>query len=760
MHAAPKNHHPTPVPLGSFLVFIVLVIIGLLCYAGIANPDPDIRLLVTLAACGTLFVLKYFKRSLTLRAIFLVVAFYLSVNYFYWRCTSTIGAHDVLSLIAALLILFAEFYGFAITALSYFININPRRRKILPLPEDTSRWPTVDVFIPTYNEDQSIIENTVLAARQIDYPADKLRIYLLDDGGTDQQCNHPDPARAARARARREAFSRFCLEAGVTYVAREKNVHAKAGNLNAGLQHSSGELVLVLDADHVPTRDILKNTVGWFVADPKMFLVQTPHFLGNPDPVEKNLQTFAFMPSENEMFYHGIQRGLDFWNSSFFCGSAAVLRRACLAEVKGFSGESITEDAETAITLHARGYHSAYIDVPMVNGLATETVPSFITQRIRWAQGMLQIFMLKNPVLLRGLTLPQRLCYTANCFFWFFPLVRMIFLAAPLFFLCFGLKVYDTNWQDFLLYAVPHLYAIFTASHYLFGRLRWTCISEVYEIIQSAYTLPVLFGTLFKPRGAVFKVTNKGEVIGDTHVSPYAKPYYVFLALNLVALAAGVYRLLNGISVDSVAITMFWASFNCVLLFICLGVMVERNQPRNHPRLPASYPCRVRLGERVITGVIKDLSNGGARVSLRMVETQGADLSSGVAGVIEVDPSAIPSLSAPLSVPVILRGTEHHAGGLFARIQFNDQTLEEKMRRVRLVYGESARWAAFQSSRRPRKTIFGCLSFILACSIRSLVVHLAHAVLHTEKEPEPRRTASAAATDTVFAERQRAFRVN
>ncbi len=145
-----------------------------------------------------------------------------------------------------------------------------------------------------------------------------------------------------------------------------------------------------------------------------MFLVQTPHFFINPDPIEKNLQTFTQMPSENEMFYRVIQRGLDYWNAAFFCGSAAVLRRKYIMEIGGISGDTITEDAETALTMHARGYNSAYIAKPMISGLQPETLGGFIGQRVRWAQGMLQIFLLKNPLVLPGLTLPQRLCYFSS----------------------------------------------------------------------------------------------------------------------------------------------------------------------------------------------------------------------------------------------------------------------------------------------------------------------------------------------------------
>ena len=72
--------------------------------------------------------------------------------------------------------------------------------------------------------------------------------------------------------------------------------------------------------------------MGYFGENPKLFLVQTPHFFINPDPLERNLKTFDKMPSENEMFYGIIQRGLDKWDASFFCGSAAVLRREALED--------------------------------------------------------------------------------------------------------------------------------------------------------------------------------------------------------------------------------------------------------------------------------------------------------------------------------------------------------------------------------------------------------------------------------------------
>ena len=128
--------------------------------------------------------------------------------------------------------------------------------------------------------------------------------------------------------------------------------------MNNCFKQSDGELIVVFDADHVPVREFLKETVGYFREDPRLFLCQTPHFFTNPDPLERNLETFQNMPSENEMFYGIIQKGLDKWNGAFFCGSAAVIRREALKAVGGFSGITITEDCETALDLHSRGWRS------------------------------------------------------------------------------------------------------------------------------------------------------------------------------------------------------------------------------------------------------------------------------------------------------------------------------------------------------------------------------------------------------------------
>ena len=100
--------------------------------------------------------------------------------------------------------------------------------------------------------------------------------------------------------------------------------------------------------------------MGWFLGDPKLALVQTPHHFFSPDPFERNLSNFRKVPNEGGLFYGLIQNGNDLWNGTFFCGSCAIIRRGPLEEIGGVAVETVTEDAHTSLRLHRLGYNSAY----------------------------------------------------------------------------------------------------------------------------------------------------------------------------------------------------------------------------------------------------------------------------------------------------------------------------------------------------------------------------------------------------------------
>ena len=540
--------------------------------------------LFAVVAIGSILAIHFIGPSPFFRQIFIIVAFALTLKYVYWRTTTTIPPYDApLDFTAALIVLAAELYCITMLFMSVFVMIDPiRARPTPPLPRDL---PTVDVFVPSYNEDVSLVACTLAAAKAMIYDPDKLTVHLLDDGATEQKLNSQDPIAAEAAAARRDAMRAVCDELGVVYHARERNEMAKAGNLNHGLAHTSGELIVVLDADHAPTRTFLTETVGHFAQDDRLFLVQTPHVFLNPDPIERNLGIAGYAPSENEMFYGQVQRGLDSWNASFFCGSAAVLRRAALEEVNGFSGRSITEDCETALELHARGWNSRYVETPLIRGLQPETFATFIGQRSRWCQGMIQIFLLKSPWFTPGLGLKQRIAYSSSCMFWFFPIVRWIFLIAPLLYLLFDMKIYAASVEEFVVYTIPYLIAAVLLQGFLFGKYRWPWISELYEFVQSIYLARAVISVVFNPTSPKFNVTDKGVTLETSKLSPLALPYFLVFAVLLGAAIYGGYRLSTEPASQTLLLVVGgWNLFNLILAGLALGCVCERRERRRHPR--------------------------------------------------------------------------------------------------------------------------------------------------------------------------------
>ncbi|MBF0463730.1 MAG: UDP-forming cellulose synthase catalytic subunit [Nitrospirae bacterium] len=627
------------------------------------------------------------------RIHFMLIASLITLRYLYWRTFETLIYTDISDFMGMALLYLAELYGITLHFLSLFVSLWPTENEPVPLPADTALYPSVDIFIPTYNEPLELVKVTVIAALQVDYPKDKLHVYVLDDGGTMARRSNPKLSQAAWER--HYEFRRMAREFGAGYITRERNIHAKAGNLNHAFGYTNSDLILILDCDHVPAKDILKNTVGYFIRDEKLAFVQTPHFFINSSTVEKNLAVFADAPAENEMFYRGGQPGLDFWNASFFCGSAAIMRRKYLVEVGGISGETITEDAETALSLHGMGYNSIYYGRPMVCGLSPETFDDFILQRSRWAQGMVQIFILKNPLFIKGLKFYQLICYINDCGFWFFGISRVIFYVAPAAFLLLNLKIFFASTSQVLIYALPHLLSSLILTEYISGKYRWPFFSDLFESVQSIYLFPAVIGVVLNPRSPSFKVTPKGQTSESESLSKMAIPFLIMTTIMFIAVPVAIIRWFEfPLYRDVIAVTSAWSVFNLILAMASLGAFFERRQVRRHHRLWANYKTSVYLPQsnEPVAGLITDLSLSGASVEL--------GLSVSLKQLDEVTISFSDSYGNQYSVQarvqrIFKKGTYILCGCEF--IVLNEETFKNI---VGLVYGDSQRWVDFWNKRR------------------------------------------------------------
>ncbi len=656
----------------------------------------ETQLIAGMSVLAAMAILKLLRPDGIWRLVALAFGTAIVLRYVYWRTTSTLPPINQLeNFIPGFLLYLAEIYSVLMLALSLFVVAQP----LAPRPSRSrsgDKLPSVDVFIPTYNEDPELLANTMAAAKAMDYPADKLTVWLLDDGGTAQKRNSDKIGDANNAEKRRAVLQTLAADLGVHYLTRDRNEHAKAGNLNNGLQHSKGDLIAVFDADHAPAQDFLQETVGYFAEDARLFLVQTPHFFLNPDPVERNLRTFETMPSENEMFYGVIQRGLDKWNASFFCGSAAVLRRAALLETDGFSGISITEDCETALELHSRGWNSVYLDKPLIAGLQPATFASFIGQRSRWAQGMMQILRFRFPPLKRGLTMAQRLCYASSTLFWLFPFPRAIFLISPLFYLFFDLQIFTASGGEFMAYTLAYMIVNLMMQNYLYGAFRWPWISELYEYVQTVHLLPAVVSVILNPRKPTFKVTAKDESVSTSRISEIGMPFFVIFGILLLGVAMTIYKVYaEPFKADVTLVVGGWNLINLIMAGAALGVVSERGERASSRRVKVSRRCDFQIGDQWLKATIEDVSVNGARV---LVFGAGLDeFGQGNQASIRFKMFADGTEGV---LPVTVRNFERTTDSIAVGCHYYPSEANHHRLIADLLFASSKQWEQFQLSRR------------------------------------------------------------
>jgi cellulose synthase (UDP-forming) len=232
-------------------------------------------------------------------------------------------------------------------------------------------YPSVGVMLPVCGESLEVLRNTWkhVAALQDAYPG-LTTAYVLDD-------------------AARDEVATIAAEFGFWYGSRpNRGWFKKAGNLNFGLERSSGEFVLILDADFVPSPEMLAEMLPYFTADPKLGILQTPQFFRNAGE-----QTFVERGSatSQEIFYRAIQVARDQRDAVVCCGTNAVYRRAALAENNGITLISHSEDAHTGIDLRTLGWNVRYLPVNLASGLCPADVDSFFSQQYRWCVGTISI---------------------------------------------------------------------------------------------------------------------------------------------------------------------------------------------------------------------------------------------------------------------------------------------------------------------------------------------------------------------------------
>ena len=507
------------------------------------------------------------------RRLAMVAATVTSLVYLVFRGLYTLNLDGWFAASFSVTLYAAEWYGCLLMYL-YFFQIWDLQE---PDPVDPIPGRTVDVFIPTYNEDPDLLRGTITAALAMDYPH---RTIVLDDG-------------------RRPEMAALCDELGSEYLTRDSNLHAKAGNLNHAMELTDGEFVIVFDADHVAERNFITRIVGYF-ADDDLAFVQTPHAFYNFDNFQGVLDYGRGVYwEEGQLFYNCTQPGKNAWNAVSFCGSAAMFRRAALETVGLIATESITEDLHTGMRLHAKGWKSLFVNDRLVAGQAAGDITTFHSQRLRWGEGNLGVMFFDNPFTMPGLTLAQRLCYIGSMLCWTTGVQKLILYYAPILMLLTGVAPVGSLTPTLVAITAVYLATVWygvKVSSNGFGKLL------AIELTQMACFWTQIRSTwraFFGRAAAKFIVTAKRGRQTDSTLREL-KPQLIYLAASAGAAAWAGGRLLYGVSEDYVgfAIGALLVAVNCAFAF----TVVRRTLKQSDRRFSWRHPLAAHLAWSVPVG--------------------------------------------------------------------------------------------------------------------------------------------------------------
>jgi cellulose synthase (UDP-forming) len=231
---------------------------------------------------------------------------------------------------------------------------------------------------------------------------------------------------------------------------------------------------------------------------------------------------------------------------------------------------SVTEDMATCMRLHSHGWDSVYHHEILAKGLAPEDLRTMVTQRLRWAQGTMQVFLRENPLLQKGLTVGQRLMYFSTMWSYLSGFAAVVYIAAPIIFLCMGIMPVDAFSIDFFARLIPFL-VVNQILFFVAARGRKTWRGQQYSLalfpvwIKACTTAAanVFFGS-----DLGFAVTPKSRQGGGPPWS-LIRPQLVAIGALIVAVVLGLIRMFTGQGAPAgTLINVAWVLFDLLILSV------------------------------------------------------------------------------------------------------------------------------------------------------------------------------------------------
>ena len=563
-------------------------------------------------------ILLFSSRSAGARAAIAVICIACALRYVYWRFEYSMptGQEHWQQVWAWIFFTFEALSIFSSVCVLFFMSRHlDRSADVSSGGSAAFNNRPVDVFIATYNEPIEILERTIIGAKAIDHS--DVRVWVLDDGA-------------------RDTIRALAADLGVEYVCRVKGKHAKAGNVNNGLEHAlskgrTPEFILLLDADFVPYRNILRRTLGLF-ADETVGIVQTPQHFFNPDPLQTNLKCARVWPDEQRFFFNSLLASKDAWGAAFCCGTSAVFRVDAFIAAGGMATETVTEDMLTSFKFEECGYRTIFLNEMLSMGLAPEGLSEYIGQRSRWCLGAIQQIYTRwsfaGParisLLSRFSSLDGVLYWVSNAAF------KLMMISGPLLYWWTGTAVINSSLNDLIYWLAPSVVGSVMFMGLFAEKRVIPVMTDVAHLLTSVTIVRTVLVALVKPWGHAFKVTAKG--VASDRITVQWQLLLPFAGLA-IATALGMIRNVSQYSSyfggDGYAVNIFWSLFNIAILCVACAVCVELPKRRTQERFASGEKATLVLGSDVrIPCLVRDISLSGANVEFSISHIRADDAGS------------------------------------------------------------------------------------------------------------------------------------
>jgi cellulose synthase (UDP-forming) len=416
---------------------------------------------------------------------------------------------------------------------------------------------SIDIFVPTCHEPIGVITKTLEAIKDVRWNG-SLQVYVLDDGAVDE-------VQALTERLGFHYLSRS--RAGVP------RADAKGGNLNFGLAHSTGELILTMDADQVPYPDILEKLAGYMKFEKVAFVQSKQRYFAYDDDPFYN---------KSEVFYGVVQLAMDNMDTAMACGSGVLYRRAALEDIGGFAAWNLVEDQTTSYELHAKGWRSFYFNHPLSRGLSPTTIWGVYQQRGQWALDTMRIFFFDNPLFKKGLSFKNKIHYlTVAQSYIFSGFLLPFFFVLPVWTCLTGNAIFSQNIGHYLAIRGAYFFLMVLSIHYM-------CMGggAGNQFRHLAGLFPVYFvnviRALFYPKGKSkpgYRTNNSGNMSQGFSSRPAflaVLPQILLMGANLVAPFYALWA--ETCPVRLIAGNAFLSAFSIWTLFHIVSAAIRRKQ--------------------------------------------------------------------------------------------------------------------------------------------------------------------------------------